>query len=213
MTSLKFNGITAVTLALALSPALIAQKGPTLPDFSATEVTGTKTWKVYHSGSKLRVEPSPAAATIFAPEEDKVYNLLILPEKTTCIVMKTAQAKMMRSPLELAYGANAVRTSTGSKEVEDGHTCSVLEAVTTLSDGSKVNTRIWAADDLQGAPVRIDLLSDRGALKTTFRDIVLGAPDASLFKLPATCIPHEKTYQIAPNKQLPGKPGDPKGPK
>jgi hypothetical protein len=177
-----------------------------LPDFSASETKGSLTWKIYHSGSKLRVEPSSAAATIWAPEEDKVYNLLILPGKTTCVVMKTAQAQMMRSPLQLVYGPNSTRSSTGAKEVVDGHTSTVLEGYTTLPDGNKLNSKIWAADDLKGVPLRIDMYSNPGTVTATYRNVIVGPPDPALFTLPGKCIPQEKTYQVAPaNSQLPAK--------
>jgi hypothetical protein len=168
-----------------------------LPDFSATEVRGSLHWKIHHSGAKLRVDPSPAAATIWAPEEDKVYNLLLLREKTTCIVMKTADAKMMRSPFQVAYGPNTVRTATTEKKTLDGHICTVLDGVTTLPDG-KIDSKIWTADDLKGVPLRIDLYSDIGTVTASYRDVVVGTPEANLFALPGKCIPPDKTYQLAP---------------
>ncbi len=197
---------------LSRGPAAFAQnpKGSAwgnLPDFSASETKGSLTWKIYHSASKLRVEPSTAAATIWAPEEDKVYNLLILPGKTTCVVMKTAQAQMIRSPLQLVYGPNTTRSSTGTKEVVDGHTSTVLEGFTTMPDGTKFNSKIWAADDLKGVPLRIDVYSNQGTVTATYRDVVVGPPDPALFTLPGKCIPQEKTYQVAPaSSQLPAKP-------
>ncbi|HSZ63103.1 MAG TPA: hypothetical protein VK828_14970 [Terriglobales bacterium] len=175
-----------------------------LPDFSATEIRGSLKWKIYHSGSRLRVEPSSAAATIWAPDEDNVYNLLILPEKTTCVVMKTAQAQMVRSPLQLVYGSNTTKAPAAAKEVVDGHTCTVLDGVTTLANGNTFRSKIWAADDLKGVPLRIDVYSEPGVVTTAYRDVVLGTPDPALFKLPGKCTPQEKTYQIAPkSNQLP----------
>jgi hypothetical protein len=197
---------------LSCGPAAFGQnpKGSAwgnLPDFSALETKGSLTWKIYHSGSKLRVEPSTAAATIWAPEEDKVYNLLILPGKTTCVVMKTAQAQIMRSPLQIVYGPNTTRSATGAKEVVDGHTSTILEGFTTMPDGTKFNSKIWAADDLKGVPLRIDVYSNPGTVTATYRDVVVGPPDPALFTLPGKCIPQEKTYQIAPaSSQLPAKP-------
>jgi hypothetical protein len=184
-----------------------------LPDFSATETRGSLSWKILHSGPKLRVEPSSKAATIWAPEEDKVYNLLFLNQGTTCIVMKTAQSKMMRSPLQLVYGPNTTRTASTVKEVVDGHTCTVLDGVTTLPDG-KINSKIWAADDLKGVPLRVDVYSDTGKMTATYHDVVVGTPEPGLFTLPSKCIPPEKAGQLAPgSKPLPSQsPKDPKAP-
>jgi hypothetical protein len=206
------RSVAIASLLLAFSSAVLAQndKGTAwgdLPDFTATEIRGSMRWKIEHSGSKLRVDPSSAGATIWAPEEDKVYNLLILPEKTTCVVMKTAEAKMMRSPVQLVYGPNTTRTPTAAKEVVDGHTCTVLDGYTISPEGNKFNSKIWAADDLKGIPLRIDIYTDRAIVTATYHDVVVGTPDPALFKLPTKCIPPEKTYQVAPkSSQLPVKP-------
>ena len=206
------RSVVIASLALACGPAVFAQKekgtaAGNLPDFSATEIRGSMHWKIHRSGSKLRVDPSSAGATIYVPEEDKVYNLLILPEKTTCVVMKTAQAKLMRSPVQLVYGPNTTRTPTAAKEVVDGHTCTVLDGYTVSPDGKKFNSKIWAADDLKGVPLRIDIYTDPGIVTATYHDVVVGTPDPALFKLPSKCIPPEKTYQVAPkSSQLPVKP-------
>ncbi|HUM03835.1 MAG TPA: hypothetical protein VLT90_00140 [Terriglobales bacterium] len=206
MTTSILKRVVIAHLALLLAPAVRAQISSDLPDFSATEVKSSLSWKIHRSGSKLRVEPSPVTATIYVPEEDKVFNLFIFPEKTTCVVLKTAQAKMMRSPLQVVYGPNTRRTPREAKEVVEGHTCTVLDAVTTLPDHSEAISKIWAADDLKGVPVRIDMTTGRSTMTTTYRDIVLGPPDPALFKLPAKCTPHEKTYQVAPeSQQVPGK--------
>lgn len=206
-------------LLLACSPSVFAQseKGKAwvnLPDFSATETRGSMRWKIYHSGSRLRVEPSSARATIWAPEEDKVYNLLIFPGKTNCIVMKTAQARMMKSPVQLVYGPNTTRKPAAAKEAVDGHTCTVLDGVTTLPGGSTFKSKIWAADDFKGAPLRIDVYTEQGTISATYRDVVVGTPDPALFIVPSKCIPPEKTYQVAPgSSQLPAKqPADQKAP-
>jgi hypothetical protein len=205
------RSVAIACLLLACGPAVFAQNeketaSGDLPDFSATEIRGSMRWKIHRSGSKLRVDPSSAGATIYVPEEDKVYNLLILPEKTTCVVMKTAEAKMMRSPVQLVYGPNTTRTPTAAKEVVDGHTCTVLDGYTISPEGNKFNSKIWAADDLKGVPLRIDIYSDRGIVTATYHDVVVGPPDPALFKLPSKCIPPEKTYQVAPkSSQLPAK--------
>lgn len=205
------RSVVIASLLVGCGPAVFAQKekgtaAGNLPDFSATEIRGSMHWKIHRSGSKLRVDPSSAGATIYVPEEDKVYNLFILPEKTTCVVMKTAQAKMMRSPVQLVYGPNTTRTPTAAKEVVDGHTCTVLDGYTISPDGNKFNSKIWAADDLKGVPLRIDINTDRAIVTATYHDVVVGTPDPALFKMPAKCIPPEKMYQVAPNSQVPPKP-------
>jgi hypothetical protein len=185
-----------------------------LPDFSATEVRGAIHWNIHHSGSKLRVDASSAAATIWDPDEDRVYNLLLLPERKTCVVMKTAEAKVMRTPFQLAYGPNTIRTATAEKVTIDGHVCTLVTGVTTLAKGT-INSKIWTADDLQGVPLEIDLVSgEPGGSEIAFYKNVVVGPQESFFVLPGKCIPPEKTYQVAPSKRpLPNQSnGDQKGP-
>ena len=208
------QSVAILCLLLACHPAVLAQNNSNkksasledLPAFSATEIRGSIKWKIYHSGSQFRVEPSSAMATVFVPKKDKVYNLLIFPEKTNCVVMKTAQAKMMRSPLELVYGSNSAITRTASHEVVDGHPCTILEAVTTSTDGTDFKSKIWAADDLKGVPLRIDVYAETGIVTSNFHDVVVGAVEPALFRMPGNCIPPEKTYQVAPKNSDPGKP-------
>jgi len=214
------QSVAIACLVLACSPAVFAQneKGgawSTLPDFSATEMRGKMKWKIYHSGSKLRVDASPASAAIYAPEEDKIYDLLILPAGTSCVVMKSAQSHTMKGPLQVVYVPNTTIKPTAAKEVVDGHTCTVLEGVTTLpSGGGTFKSKIWAADDLKGVPLRIGVYSGKGIVTATYQDVVVGPPDPALFTLPSKCTPLEKIYQVAPaSAQLPGKqPTDQKAP-
>jgi hypothetical protein len=212
------RSVAIACLLLACTLSLLAQEqekdkkataSGKLPDFSATEIRGSIKWKIYHSGSRLRVEPSSAAATIWAPDEDNVYNLLILPEKTTCVVMKTAQAQIIRSPLQLVYGSNTTKVPAAAKEVVDGHTCTVLDGVTTSANGKTFRSKIWAADDLKGVPLRIDVYAEPGVVTSTYHDVVVGTPDPALFKFPGKCIPQEKTYQVAPNSSQPPVPAKP----
>lgn len=213
------QSLAIACLVLACSPAVFAQneKGAAwsnLPDFAATEMRGGLKWKMYRSGSKLRIEPSSAAATIYAPEEDKIYDLLILPAGTSCVVMKTAQSHLMKSPLQVVYVPNTTTKPAAAKEVVEGHTCTVLEGVTTLPNGSTFKSKIWAADDLKGVPLRISVYSESGIVTATYHDVVVGTPDPALFTLPSKCTPLEKMYQAAPDSaQLPGKqPTDQKAP-
>ncbi len=204
MKSLRgFGKLAALILWVAPGTFGQAKNGWTLPDFSATEVRPDMSWKIYRSGSKLRIEPSSASAVILLPEEDRVFKLLIFPEVTNCIAMKTEQLQMRPSVLQLLSGSNTTRTEAPTKEVVDGHTCAVFEGVTTFPDGNQLRSRIWTAEDLKGVPVKIELYPGLKTITTTYRDITLGTPDPSLFKMPAKCTPLEKTYQIAPDNANP----------
>ncbi len=183
-----------------------AQEGWTFPDFSATQVFSSRradmAMKVYRSGSSVRVERSAAISTLYVPASSKVYNLTVYPDKSRqCVAMQPEQAKMLPSPLELIFGRIVKRTPAGS-EVVDGHSTKIEDVVAVEPDGKTVESRVWEADDLKGIPVKIESHLDGVTLRATYRDIVIGAPDEMLFRVPDRCTPFEKMGQVAESRVL-----------
>ncbi|MBV9301118.1 MAG: hypothetical protein JOY62_12180 [Acidobacteriaceae bacterium] len=193
---------------LALATHLRAQTSDNaweFPDLTATQVFHMAkydmTMKVYRSGSSVRVERSPAITTLYAPASGKVYSLTTYPDGThQCVVMRTDQAKMLESPLELLYGSKVKRTPAGT-EVVEGHTCKVEIADVTRPDGKTIRSKVWEAEDLKGAPVKIESQLPETKLTAIYRDIVLGTPDKALFSPPEKCTPLEKMGQVAEHQE------------
>lgn len=182
------------------------QDGLTFPDFSATQSFESRkasiSMKVYHSGSNVRVERSAALSTLYVPSTSTVYNLTTYPDHShQCVVMKREQAKMLPSPLELLQGTNAKRTSAGTENL-DGHPCNIENIEVTGADGSRITSRVWEAQDLKGAPVRIDSRIGDITLSAIYHDISLDSPDPSLFTIPETCTPLERMGQVAERETL-----------
>ena len=183
-----------------------AQEVWNFPNFSATQVFSARradmTMKVYRSGSSVRVERSGAIATLYMPASSKVYNLTVYPDKShQCVAMNPEQAKMLPSPLELILGQIVKRTPAGS-EVVDGHSTKIEDVTVVEPDGKTVESRVWEAEDLKGIPVKIESHLDGVTLRATYRDIVIGAPDEVLFRIPDQCIPFEKMGQVAESRVL-----------
>lgn len=111
------------------------------------------------------------------------------------------QAKMLPSPLELILGRVVKRTSAGS-EVVDGHSTKIEDVTVVEPDGKTVESRVWEAADLKGIPVKIESHLDGVTLRATYRDIVIGAPDEMLFRIPDRCTPFEKMGQVAESRVL-----------
>jgi hypothetical protein len=171
------------------------------PDFSATQVfhmgSYDMTMRVYRYGPSVRVELSPAISVLYVPAASKVYKLTSYPDRShQCVVMRPDQAKITPSPLELLNGVKVNRTPAGT-EVVDGHKCKVEFAVVTRADGKTVESKVWEAEDLNGAPVKIESQLPHFKATATYRDIVLGPPDKALFNPPARCTPYEKMWQVA----------------
>ena len=202
--------IRIAVLALAINAPLHAQDSHahlwSFPDFSATEVLQSKkadiSMKVHYSGSSVRVERSPALSILFTPSSERVYNLTTYPDNSRqCVAMKTSQAKMLPSPLDLLQGSSLKRTSAG-QDIVNGHPCQIENVIVTRPDGKTVESKVWEAEDMKGIPVRIESHVAGVTLTAEYRDISIGTPDQSLFTVPERCTPLEKMGQVAEQRTL-----------
>lgn len=203
--------IKVAAVVVLLSPALVARAQDSgdpwnFPDFSAIQLMGPERRplpaKVYWSGPSMRVELSPAIATLYLPASGKVYKLTVYPDKSwDCIVMRTDQAKMLPSPLELLQGTKVKRTPAGTETVE-GHSCKIENVVVTRADGKTIESKVWEADDLKGVPVKIESQTENGKFMAVYRDVVIGKLDKALFTAPDKCIPYEKMGEVVEDKTL-----------
>jgi hypothetical protein len=183
-----------------------AQDGWNFPDFSASQVFQSRradiAMKVHRSGSSVRVERSGALSTLYVPAKSQVYNLTVYPDQSRqCVAMKPEQAKMLPSPLELIQGKIVKRTALGS-DVVDGHPVKVENVTVAQPDGKTIESKVWEAEDLKGIPVKIESFIDGITLRALYRDIVIGAPDQTLFTIPDRCTPFEKMFQVAEMRNL-----------
>ncbi len=199
----SFTGFKTLlaTFALFFTPFLSAQNAWTFPDFSATQVFQSRkadvTMKVYRSGSSVLVERSAALSTLYVPASSSVYNFTTYPDHShQCVSMKPEQAKMIPSPLELIQGKILKRTLVGSETV-DGHDCSIEDVVVEQADGTKIESKVWEAQDLKNVPVKIESYIGEVTLRALYRDIVLSDRDKALFEIPDRCTPFEKMGQVA----------------
>lgn len=201
-----FDKVTIAMVVLFSGGLIHAQSSWNFPDFSATQILESRkanmAMKVYHSGDSVRIERSGALATLYAPSKSRVYNLTTYPDHShQCVAMKPEQAKMLPSPLELLQGSIVTRRDAGTDTIE-GHACRIENVVVTRPDGSKIESRVWEAQDLQGIPVRIESHVADVTLSALYRDISLGTPDQALFTIPEKCTPFEKMGQVVEQKTI-----------
>jgi hypothetical protein len=186
------------SLTIASSSLLQAQdsgRAPIFPDFSARQGMGNmEPGKVYQSGANFRAEPMPGLVVIYVAANNKLYNVY---SRGNCIEMPPEKSTTVTTPLQLLVGTKVERTPAGT-EVVDGHSCKVENVVVTTADGKTTQSKVWLAEDLKGAPVKIESQTEHGRVVAGYRDIVLGTPDAELFKPPSKCVPYDKMYQVAP---------------
>lgn len=170
-----------------------------LPDFTALQVTESRgrplpSMKVYYSAATLRLERGPGLATLYRFEEGEAYDLLARAD--ACLKRRTSQVTAIPSPIELLFGTVAKRTASGS-DVVKGHICHVEDVIVTTAQGKSIHSRVWVAQDLQGVPLKIETDSEHGPMTATFRQVVLGKPEAALLTPPAKCTPLEHIGQEA----------------
>jgi hypothetical protein len=191
--------LMTAAMAIAMASTAVAQNSSFLPDFSATEIAHVRgrdiASKVYLSGLNFRAEPAPGSAFIYLSANNTMYRVMF--HGTQCVETAGKQAPIVINPLQLLSGVKVQRTPSGT-EVIEGHPCKIENVVVTAADGKSTRFKLWEATDLKGIPVKMELFADRGEHITTYRDIVVGTPDAALFTPPKNCKPFEKTYQIAP---------------
>lgn len=93
-------------------------------------------------------------------------------------------------PFDVGGHGRKVERVTSGKETIDGHSC-VIEDVTVTAPGPRpraMKLRFWEAEDLQGFPVKVQLISSFGHDKIIrYKDVSLAPPDAALFKHPTKC--------------------------
>lgn len=93
-------------------------------------------------------------------------------------------------PFDVSGPGRTVERVPGGKETVDGHACTI-EDVTVTSTGPRAHSlkmRFWEAEDLQGFPVKIEVLSTFGHNKVIrYKDVNLAPPDPALFKHPLHC--------------------------
>ena len=75
------------------------------------------------------------------------------------------------------------KTELGSEPVEK-HACTKSKLTFTAKDGGKAEAIVWEATDLKNFPIQYQTVDEGQTTTTTFTDIKMGKPDASLFDLP-----------------------------
>ncbi len=85
-------------------------------------------------------------------------------------------------PFSAARPGRKIERVPGGKESFDGHMCQVEEV--TISGGDlalPIQLKFWEAEDLQGFPIKVQILNHGGRGAIQFKQVVLGDVDPTLF--------------------------------
>jgi len=80
-------------------------------------------------------------------------------------------------------GGKVEKSELGSDTV-DKHTCKKSKLTFTDKDGKTAEAVVWEATDLKDFPIQYQIVENGQTTTTTFSDIKMDKPDASLFELP-----------------------------
>ena len=111
--------------------------------------------------------------------------ILALPEKpATYMVFPKLESYCNMPASNKGNGEGKLeKTELGADTVEK-HPCTKSKLTFTDKDGQTAEATVWEATDLKNFPIQYQTVEDRGTTTTTFSDIKMGKPDASLFTLP-----------------------------
>ena len=112
--------------------------------------------------------------------------ILALPEKpATYMVFPNLKSYCdMPAPNKGNAEGKLEKTELGSDTVEN-HACKKSKLTFTDKDGKTAEATVWEATDLKSFPIRYQTVENEQTTTTTFSDIKMEKPDASLFDLPA----------------------------
>ena len=111
--------------------------------------------------------------------------ILALPEKpATYIVFPNLKSYCdMPTPNKGNAEGKLEKTELGSDTVEK-HACKKSKLTFTDKDGKTAEALVWEASDLKNFPIQYQTVENEQTTTTTFSDIKMDKPDASLFDLP-----------------------------
>ena len=138
---------------------------------------------IYRNGTLLRTQGTEGLGYYLTDLKSfETYGMT----KLGC--MNDAHPFFRAFPFTAARPGRKIEHEANGKESMDGHMCQV-ETVT-ISGGDlamPIKLKFWEAEDLQGFPIKVQLLNAGGHGVMQYKDVVLGSVDPTLFVRPDHC--------------------------
>lgn len=133
--------------------------------------------------------PPAAAAQMQSMGLDQMVTLALPDKKIAYLIYPETQSYVENhlSDAQTAATTNDFKTESTEigKETIDGHPCEENKVVITGKDGTKHESTVWNATDLNNFPVKIQTDAQGRNTTMSFKNVSLAKPDASLFELPS----------------------------
>jgi hypothetical protein len=116
---------------------------------------------------------------------DKMVILNLADKHAAYIVYPNMQSYCDMPGVKSKPDGKVEKTKLGSDTVEK-HPCTKSKLLFTATDGQTSEALVWEATDMKDFPIQYQTVDEGQTTTTTFTNIKIGKPDASLFELPAS---------------------------
>ena len=166
--------------------------------------------KIYYLDGKARFEmdlaetkspalPPGAAAQMKSMGMDKMI-VISHPEKKVSYMIYPGLKAYVEMPLQDSEVEKPddykIELTELAKEKLDGHDCVKNKAVVTEKDGTKHESTVWNATDLNKFPIKVEQTEDGNLSTMTFKDVKLSKPEEKHFDTPADCKKYENIMAV-----------------
>jgi hypothetical protein len=167
--------------------------------------------KVYYLEGKARFEmdlaetkspalPPGAAAQMKTMGMDKMIVISRPEKKISYMIYPGLQAyvemPVQDSDVDKPDSDFKIEQTELAKEKLDGHDCVKNKTVVTDKDGTKHESTVWNATDLNKFPIKIEQTEDGNLSSMAFRDVKLSKPEAKQFDTPTDCKKYENIMAV-----------------
>jgi hypothetical protein len=164
------------------------QQGPVTVPGKVAFLEGKARFEMDMAETKSPAIPPGAAAQMKSMGMDKMIVISRPDKKVSYMIYPGLQAylemPMADSEVDKPDSESKLEETEIGKETLAEHDCVKKKAVVTDKDGSKHESTVWRAGDLNKFPVKIEQTEGGNMSTMTFKDVKLAKPDTKQFELP-----------------------------
>jgi hypothetical protein len=175
-------------------------QGPVTVPGKVSFLDGKARFEMDMTQTKSPALPPGAGAQMKSMGMDKMIVISRPDKKVSYLVYPGLQAyvemPMEESEIEKPEGDSKLEETEVGKETLADHECVKKKAVVTDKDGSKHESTVWRATDLNKFPIKIEQTEEGNLSTMTFKDVKLSKPDVKQFDAPTEYKKYENMMAI-----------------